>query len=196
MLEPVGFEVELASNGEEALAVASQRPPDLVVMDLRMPSLNGFGAAVQIRALPGQQGMPIIAASASSADLERAQADPSFALCLRKPFQAAELLDAIEHLLGLSWRYADVAADHAQTESAAAPAQVPPATVLEELLDLARLGKLVRIEQRALELERSDPACATFAQRVYGLARRFEEDKLIALLQGCMGAQHDAVGQR
>jgi CheY-like chemotaxis protein len=164
MLEPVGFEVELASNGEEALAVASQRPPDLVVMDLRMPSLNGFGAAVQIRALPGQQGMPIIAASASSADLERAQADPSFALCLRKPFQAAEL--------------------------------VPPATVLEELLDLARLGKLVRIEQRALELERSDPACATFAQRVYGLARRFEEDKLIALLQGCMGAQHDAVGQR
>jgi signal transduction histidine kinase/DNA-binding NarL/FixJ family response regulator len=194
MLEPVGFDVELASNGEEALARAGALAPDLVVMDLRMPGVNGFGAAEQIRTLPGLAGLPIIAASASSADLERAQADPSFALCLRKPFQAAELLDAIEHLLGLSWRYADVAAESVQEQATPSPLRLPPAPVLEELLDLARLGKLVRIEQRALELERSDPAYAAFSQRVHGLARNFEEDRLVALLQGWLRTPHDAVG--
>jgi signal transduction histidine kinase/CheY-like chemotaxis protein len=194
MLEPVGFDVEVASNGEEALAQADARAPDLVVMDLRMPGVNGFGAAEQMRTLPGLAGLPIVAASASSADLERAQADPSFALCLRKPFQAVELLDAIEHLLGLSWRYGDTAAEPVHDRPTGAPLQLPPAHVLGELLELARLGKLVRIEQRALELERSDPAYAAFAQRVHGLARNFEEDKLIALLQRWLGTPHDAVG--
>jgi CheY-like chemotaxis protein len=194
MLEPVGFDVEVASNGEEALAQADARAPDLVVMDLRMPGVNGFGAAEQMRTLPGLAGLPIVAASASSADLERAQADPSFALCLRKPFQAVELLDAIEHLLGLSWRYGDTAAEPPRDQPAGVPLHLPPARVLGELLELARLGKLVRIEQRALELERSDPAYAAFAQRVHGLARNFEEDKLIALLQRWLGTPHDAVG--
>ena len=194
MLEPVGFDVELASDGGEALARAAARGPDLVVMDLRMPGVNGFGAAEQIRALPGLAGVPVIAASASSADLERAQADPSFALCLRKPFQAVELLDAIEHLLGLSWRYGEEGATGG--DDPAGPLQLPPVAVLEELLDAARLGKLVRVEQRVLELERSDPGYAAFTRKVHALARGFEEERLIALLQGWLGTQRDVVGQR
>ena len=195
MLEPVGFDVELASDGGEALARAAARGPDLVVMDLRMPGVNGFGAAEQIRALPGLAGVPVIAASASSADLERAQADPSFALCLRKPFQAAELLDAIEHLLGLSWRYGEEGATGGGDDPAG-PLQLPPVAVLEELLDAARLGKLVRVEQRVLELERSDPGYAAFTRKVHALARGFEEERLIALLQGWLETRRDAVGQR
>jgi signal transduction histidine kinase/DNA-binding NarL/FixJ family response regulator len=196
MLEPVGFDVALASNGEEAVAIAAAHGLDLAVMDLRMPGLNGFEAAARIRALEGRHGIPVIAASASSADLERAQADPSFALCLRKPFQAAELLDAIEHLLGLSWRYGDAEAASEGGVLAQTPEHLPPAAVIEELLDLTRLGKMVRVEQRALELERSDPRHAAFARRVHALARGFEEDQLVALLQRCAGAQQDAVGER
>ncbi len=194
MLEPVGFDIEVASDGAEALAKAAARAPDLVVMDLRMPGVNGFGAAEQIRALPGLAGVPVVAASASSADLERAQADPSFALCLRKPFQAVELLDAIEHLLGLSWRYGEEGATGG--DDPAGPLQLPPVAVLEELLDAARLGKLVRVEQRVLELERSDPGYAPFTRKVHALARGFEEERLIALLQGWLGTQRDVVGQR
>jgi signal transduction histidine kinase/DNA-binding response OmpR family regulator len=196
MLEPVGFHVTLAAGGEEAVAAARMDGADLIVMDLRMPGVNGFDAAARVGALPGLDGLPIIAASASSADLERAQADPSFALCLRKPFQAGELLEAIEHLLGLSWHYGEAGAPQAESEVAQAALRAPPAAVLEELLDLARRGKLLRVEQRAVELQRDDPACAHFAQRVHGLARRFEEEQLIALLRRCLEAQPDAVGQR
>ena len=64
--------------------------------------------------------------------------------------------------------------------------------MLEELLELARLGKLVRVEQIALELEQQE-ALRPFALRVYGLARRLDEEQLVALLEECLGARRDAV---
>ena len=106
MLQPFGFDVMLARDGQEAVAAARARRPDLIVMDLRMPGMNGFEAAAAIRTTPGLEAVPLVAASASTADLERAQADPAaFAMCLRKPFQTTDLLDIIERVLGLSWRY-------------------------------------------------------------------------------------------
>src|SRR5262249_22068661 len=93
MLEPVGFEVLLAADGQEAVAVARNRAPDLIVMDLRMPGTNGFDAAHAIRRTEGLLAVKIVAASASTADLERAGAEPdTFSACLRKPFQTTELL--------------------------------------------------------------------------------------------------------
>ena len=94
MLEPLGFDVALAADGREASEVARARRPDLIVMDLRMPEMDGFEAARTIRDEPGLRSVPLVAASASTSDLERAEADPAtFAICLRKPFQAADLID-------------------------------------------------------------------------------------------------------
>ena len=193
MLAPYGFDVPAAGDGSEALAMARERRPDLIVMDLRMPGMNGFDAATAIRALPGLQGVPLVAASASIADLERAQADPqTFAVCLRKPFQTTDLLEAIERVLGLVWRYGDTDSAVEDVEPAGETV-VPSARVLENLLELARLGKLVRVEQIALELERDDPRYGPFARRIHSLARRFDEERLIALLQESLEARHDAV---
>src|SRR5205814_2911634 len=102
MLEPMGFEVMLAAHGQEAVAAARKRAPDLIVMDLRMPGTNGFDAAHAVRRTTGLHSVAIVAASASTADLERAEADRgNFAACLRKPFQTSDLLDVIGHVLGL-----------------------------------------------------------------------------------------------
>jgi hypothetical protein len=92
----------------------------------------------------------------------------------------------------LSWRYGE--AEGAEPDEAREGRMVtPPAPVLEDLLDLARLGKLVRVEQIALELEQGDPRYGPFARRLYGMARRFEEDRLVGLLQEALEAHHDAV---
>jgi signal transduction histidine kinase/DNA-binding NarL/FixJ family response regulator len=193
MLAPYGFDVLAAGAGAEALDLARERRPDLIVMDLRMPGMNGFDAAAAIRALPGLQGVPLIAASASIVDLERAQSDPrTFAVCLRKPFQATDLLDAIERVLGLVWRYGDRDSAVEEVEASGATL-VPSPRMLENLLELARLGKLVRVEQIALELEASDSRYGPFARRVHSLARRFDEERLIAMLEESLEARHDAV---
>jgi two-component system, NarL family, sensor histidine kinase EvgS len=194
MLEPLGFDVALAGDGQEALGLARQARPDLVLMDLRMPVMNGFDAAAAIRRLPGQEAVPIVAASASSADLARAQADPeTFVQGLRKPFQTGDLLELIASVLGLAWRYAKEEEHIAGEHEAASPFALPPQPMLEELLGLVRLGKLVRVEQMAIDLERRDERLRPFARRLVELARGFDEERLMALLQDCLETAQDAV---
>jgi len=128
-------------------------------------------------------------------ELERAQADPStFVECLRKPFRTSELLDAIQSSLDLTWRYvepelraADVAKEHK------GDTVLPPRAALEQLLDFARMGKLVRVEQMASDLKNQDARFAVFAQQLYGLARGFEEERLVAMLEDYLGTSRDDV---
>jgi signal transduction histidine kinase/DNA-binding response OmpR family regulator len=195
LLEPLGFAVMLAGGGKEAVESARANHPDLIVMDLRMPGMDGVEAARVIRSAPGLENIFVVAASASSADLERAEADPeTFVTCLRKPFRTGDLLDAIQHSLALSWRYADAGVIAGEgTGEVHADAIAPSGAVLEELLDLARMGKLVRVEQIALELEQQDARYRPFGRRLYALARGFEEERLVAMLDDYIGASRDDV---
>ena len=125
---------------------------------------------------------------------ERAEADPeTFVTCLRKPFQTRDLLDAIQRHLALSWRYADAnkMADIDHTGEAQSDIIAPPRGALQELLELARMGKLVRVEQIALELEQRDARFGPFGRRLYALARGFEEERLVAILEDCIDASRD-----
>jgi CheY-like chemotaxis protein len=190
--------VELTADGQEVGAAERQRTPDLIVMDLRMPGTNGFDAAHAIRRTPRLQRVPIVAASASGADLERAEADQdTFSECLRKPFQTSELLDVIGHVLGPRWRYADAEATPDAAPGARPQSELiaPERAVIEELLELARMGMLVRVEQIALDLEKRDARYMAFARRVYGLAHSFEEEALVVLLQRCLGARSDVTAE-
>jgi len=71
MLEHVGFTIDLAEDGEEALAQTTTTPFDLVLMDLNMPKLDGVEATRRIRALPGRSDVPIIALTADAFDEDR-----------------------------------------------------------------------------------------------------------------------------
>jgi signal transduction histidine kinase/CheY-like chemotaxis protein len=193
MLEPLGFEVTLAADGRQAIAAARAQPPALVLMDLRMPDMDGFEAAAAIHERPGLESVPVVAASASGADLARAGADPArFQVCLGKPFQIEELLDILQRVLHLEWRYESEPLEGPEEARAGLP--VPGAEVVEELLDLARMGKLVRVEQLARALEQREPSLAPFARRVHALARALDEEGLIALLESSIAEQRDAVG--
>ncbi len=194
LLEPLGFGVIFADGGRQAVASARTDRPDLIVMDLRMPGMDGVEAARAIRGTPGLENIFIIAASASSADLDRAEADPAtFVTCLRKPFQTADLLAAIQRPLALTWRYAEAVQAGAST-GRLRDVLAPPRAALEELLDLARMGKLVRVEQIALDLEQRDARFSPFSRRLYALARGFEEEHMVAMLEECIGASSDAAG--
>ncbi|MCX8017823.1 MAG: response regulator, partial [Rhodocyclaceae bacterium] len=71
LLEEVGFEVVLAGNGREAVERFQSARPQLVLMDMRMPVMDGFAATRAIRALPEGAGVPIIAFTASAFEEER-----------------------------------------------------------------------------------------------------------------------------
>ena len=96
ILEPQGVVLEEASDGAEALARCEERLPELVLMDLRMPVMDGYEATRRIKALPGGAGVPVVALTASAfaedrLRMERAGLDAH----LRKPFRPDELLTAV-----------------------------------------------------------------------------------------------------
>lgn len=87
-----GGEAEVARTGAEALAAAAERPPALVVMDLRLPDGNGVDWARRLRGLIGD--VPVWACSGLDAHelLDDAWDDPPFAAFVAKPFAAGEVL--------------------------------------------------------------------------------------------------------
>ena len=95
LLQKFDAEVEVAVNGEEAVALAARAPFDVLLLDLRMPVLDGRGALQRIRAEPGpNQYAPILAFTADGDGVVNGQAD-GFDGVIAKPVSAADMLATI-----------------------------------------------------------------------------------------------------
>jgi two-component system cell cycle response regulator DivK len=100
LLSNAGFDIIEAHDGQAAIAAASNHVPDLILMDIQLPVLNGYEAIRRIKADPKLQAIPIIAVTsyALTGDKESARA----AGCDRyvaKPFSPRQLLATIRELL-------------------------------------------------------------------------------------------------
>lgn len=101
VLEHCGYQVVEAADGAEAVAQARATGPDLLLLDLHMPVLDGFGVVAQLRAEPRFAATPMVAltASAMEGDRERAMA-AGFSGYITKPIGLAALRGEIRRLLG------------------------------------------------------------------------------------------------
>ena len=66
LLEASGYTILTATNGREGVVVAQQESPDVILMDLQMPNMNGYEAARQVKEVPALRGVPIIAVTAAA----------------------------------------------------------------------------------------------------------------------------------
>ena len=99
-LAPLGHEIRTASDGEEAHHSLQQSPPDMVILDVVMPKLNGFELCRAIREDPRFTDLPIIVVSAMDRESDRywglRQGADAY---LTKPFSAEELQEAVSRYL-------------------------------------------------------------------------------------------------
>ena len=97
LLQTLGLNVLTASNGTEAVALAASEEPDIILMDVHMPQLDGLDACRHIRALPGPVARaPIIAVSASVLEEERRRCqEAGMNDFLAKPFRLSELVNCL-----------------------------------------------------------------------------------------------------
>jgi PAS domain S-box-containing protein len=100
----LGFEVEDACNGEEALTVAARFRPDLIVMDLMMPVMDGYEATRRLRLSPEGAEVRIIVMSASAtAEAEACSREAGANALIGKPVEQSTLLNTIAAMLRLTW---------------------------------------------------------------------------------------------
>lgn len=100
-LQANGYSVVTAADGAEALAAARRLSPDLMILDLNLPKLDGFEVARRLKADGSTRGIPIVILSARTqeADLIRGR-ELGVEGYLTKPFQSQELLNVIAGLIG------------------------------------------------------------------------------------------------
>ena len=169
LLEPLGFSVDLAATGEDAIASISTQPVDLVLMDLRMPGMGGLEAIKVLRADAANRDLRIIAVSASAYNFDRATAlGEGCDDFLPKPVRADALFESVGRVLGLTWsrRSPATGTPIPFTESV----EPPPAAEIEALYQLALAGDVVALRQRAESLT-THPE---FGQMVNEMARGFK----------------------
>jgi len=100
LLEMTGYHVVEAMNGEEAVKLAQTESPNLILMDLSLPVIDGLAATRLIRKLPGCESTPIIAVSAhDTSDFQSEAIEAGCNTYVTKPIDFAELEDLIVELL-------------------------------------------------------------------------------------------------
>jgi len=100
LLEMSGYRVVEAINGVEAVKVANEIRPQIILMDLSLPFIDGLAATRRIRSLPGLNQVPIVAVSAhDSADFHSDALDAGCNAYITKPIDYSELEDLVNHLL-------------------------------------------------------------------------------------------------
>jgi signal transduction histidine kinase/ActR/RegA family two-component response regulator len=104
LLEPLGFTIHEAGNGQEALDRLQQHTIDLVLMDVLMPVMDGLEATRRIRLNPGWAALPVIAVSANASGGDKAQSLAAGASAfISKPIDQEALLQAMSELMALRW---------------------------------------------------------------------------------------------
>ncbi|MEY4918040.1 MAG: hypothetical protein RL616_1953 [Verrucomicrobiota bacterium] len=99
-LKKGGYEVISCRDGKEALAAAAAQLPQLIVLDVMMPGLDGLGALRQLKENPATREIPVVVLSAKGHALTKVEAEASGAvLFLAKPFSPNELLGAVQKIL-------------------------------------------------------------------------------------------------
>ena len=179
LLQDTGFIVAAAANGLECLVLLDSFRPDLILMDVMMPVMDGNETTRQIRHMPGWGDVPIVAVTASaSAEDERRSRDAGASAFLAKPVDHELLLRTIGRLLALKWTTGQPAPEGGEE----AAMTVPPADEIETLWQLAQIGNMRKIRERAGYLRGLDPAYAPFADRLDTLAQGYHSKQLVAFV--------------
>ncbi|MEH2269757.1 MAG: ATP-binding protein [Nostoc sp.] len=188
LLEPVGFIVVEASQGQEGWEKALAHKPDLIITDLVMPILNGFELIDRLRKSEQFKEIAVIASSASVFAADQYKSiDVGANAFLPKPVEAETLLEMLRQFLQLEWIF-DVKVDeikNTNTDVFDRPNEMiyPAKEVLQYLLELTQDGDIKKVLELAEELSKSDEHLSIFVQQIVQLASNFQLKRLEIFIQ-------------
>jgi CheY-like chemotaxis protein len=188
LLEPLGFEVWQASDGQQGLEAWEQWQPDLIWTDIRLPVLGGYELIKRVRATPRGQSTIIIILTACAFEEEQEMILSSGCddfVC--KPFREVEIFDKLAQHLGARYMYEDAALDDsappikgARKPLSATDLAALPAELLADLRQAAQEINLDKVSSLVEQIRQTDE---TLAQALDELVEDFRFDTLQALVE-------------
>ena len=178
-LQPLGFALQEANNGAAGMEIAQDFNPDVILVDLLMPVMDGKTMIKEIRQNPLLKDTLILMISANIQSI----IDSSQIECegfLDKPVDFDKLLELLNQHLKLDWQYPS----ESESELDIANALVyPELNQLNQLLELASCGDMEGLLNQIDLLETTDSQYISFAQQVRQLADNCQQDKLERLFR-------------
>ncbi len=184
LLAPLGFELQEASNGQEAIEIWETWHPHLIWMDIRMPVMDGYQAIEHIRSQAGTKAPAIIALTASVWEDE--QAAVLATECdgfLRKPFRATDIFDLMHQHIGVRYVYdkAPLPPVPAETRTLTpSDLSILPPELLARLEQATDASDMKMIDDVIVEIRTRD---AALADAFVSLAYNFEYDEILNLIR-------------
>jgi CheY-like chemotaxis protein len=187
LLAPLGFLVVSAGTGRECLQVVEQTNPNLILLDIAMPEMDGWEVAQRLRRQRGKRAA-ILMLSANAIDPHHMlEAERLYDDTLMKPIDLRQLLKKIHALVDIEWLY--------ETETEEAPPAAPPVAAtlparsdIDELIQLGEIGHVTRILAKLIEIESGSPGCCEFISRMRGMVNAFDFTRYASALQEVRGA--------
>ena len=182
LLDPLGFELREAVNGQEALEIFEQWKPHLIFMDIRMPVMDGLQATHRIKASESGARTRIVVLTAHALEDEREEILASG--CddfIRKPYTVNEILDALTHHLGARFVYGEDSTDATETVSL----DMTDLDSLPSELRLALEQALTRIDMDAVyrAIEAIRPHSQALADTLAPLAKDLQFGRILQLIR-------------
>ena len=188
LLEPLGFDILEADNGQEALEQLQTNQSDLVIADLIMPVMDGLEFLQRVRNSDELNHTPVIVSSASVSQTARHMAlDYGGDDFLAKPVDASALFTSLAKQLQLTWIYETQEEIAADIKEQFDEVVLPPYQTLEMLLKFAQEADMKTLRERLVGLVASDQAHTSFAEPILQLSQQFKAEEIEVLLQRYLG---------
>ncbi|BAY66365.1 integral membrane sensor hybrid histidine kinase [Calothrix brevissima NIES-22] len=191
LLEPVGFTVVEAINGQKGLEQVKIHKPDLIITDLIMPVMDGLEFIKTLRQSEEFKHIAIIASSASVfANDQYKSIDVGANAFLGKPIEVETLLELLRQFLQLEWLYEvnknSLKKPDIDSLSLNNTIVVPAREVLQNLYELVQDGDIQSILEIAVQLGNSHEDLGAFTEQIIQLASNFQLKRLESFIQQSM----------
>ncbi|MCL5261213.1 MAG: PAS domain S-box protein [Gammaproteobacteria bacterium] len=187
LLLKIGFKTEIASNGDEAIQICIYSLPDLIIMDLRMPGMDGIETTKKIRNLSQGKKFCVLMLTASALEDAKKKVLQSGAdAFIRKPYKENDLLNEIGQHLHLKYIYQPISREEAEVGLnieiiSDEQLKLIPKKLIDTMFEATESGNIILLnELLEKELQLIDK---NIYQRFKQLANRYDYSKIMELLE-------------
>ncbi len=183
ILEPLGFSIIEAENGQQGLEQLRSKQPDLVILDIAMPVIDGYEFLTVVRRDEDFKSTKIIVSSSSVATVNRQMVlDAGCDSFLPKPVNAQELFSILGDYLKLTWQYRDFEKQSQEISPSVVKGEflpeLPSKKILESLYEEALKGDIFKLSSQLQSLIDEEPKYYPFAEPLLNLAKQLSIDEI------------------